>query len=263
MDIADRVLTVHRAKIIRILDIAVAIAAIATIPVTLAELRDKTDALILACDWVIWLIFVTEYLVMLRLPPQVGGFFGDKALDHRNLRDWRNWVSIVIIVLSFPLLAPIFQFVRLVRVVRLARLGRIAAVATRGVGQTLGRRGVLYVAGLVIIAIILGGALMASIEPATVGGTDTFSGIWWATVTTVGTGISGRGPESFEGRAIALVLMLCGVAFLTTLAGSIAAFFLGNASAIETTKVGMQLDEIHAVVVRGVDRNGRYKSGPG
>lgn len=250
METADRVLTHHRAKIIRVLDVAVAVAAVATIPVTLVELRGGGNALILICDWIIWLVFVTEYVVMLRLPPQQGGFFGDKVLDHRNLRDWRNWVSITIIALSFPLLAPIFQFIRLVRVLRLARLGRIVAVATRGVGQTFGRRGVLYVAGLVVVAIILGGTLMATLEPTTVGGTDTLSGIWWATITTVGTGISGRGPESLEGRAIALVLMLSGVAFLTTLAGSIAAVFLSNVSTVDATKVHRQLDEIHRAVVK-------------
>jgi len=125
MDTADRVLTEHRAKIIRVLDAAVAIAAFATIPVTIVELNDVSNPLILACDWIIWLVFVAEYLVMLRLPPQEGGFFGENLLDRKNLHDWRNWVSIAIIVLSFPLISPIFQLVRLVRVVRLARLGRI------------------------------------------------------------------------------------------------------------------------------------------
>lgn len=41
-------------------------------PVTLAELRGDSNPLILACDWIIWLIFVAEYLVMLRLPPLAG-----------------------------------------------------------------------------------------------------------------------------------------------------------------------------------------------
>jgi voltage-gated potassium channel len=247
---ADRVLTEHRAKIIRVLDAAVTIAAFATIPVTIVELHDVSNPLILVCDWMIWLIFVAEYLVMLRLPPQEGGFFGDNLLDRKNLHDWRNWVSIAIIVLSFPLISPVFQLVRLVRVVRLARLGRIVVVAMRGVGQTFGRRGVLYVAGLVIVAIILGGALMVTVEPSAAGGTDTLSGIWWATVTTVGASVNGGGPETFEGRLIALVLMLCGVAFITTLAGSIAAFFLGKESTSDAIKVHRQLDAIHEAVIR-------------
>jgi hypothetical protein len=65
----------------------------------------------------------------------------------------------------------------------------------------------------------------------------------------VGTGINGPGPKTLEGRAIALVLMLCGVALLTTLAGSIAAFFLGSKSALQDAKVHERLDEIHRAVV--------------
>jgi voltage-gated potassium channel len=251
METADRGLTdEHVATIIRVLDVAVASAAVATIPITLVELRGNSTPLIIACDWIVWVIFVAEYLVMLWLPPKEGGF-GDRRADRRELRDWRNWVSIAIIVLSFPLLAPIFQFIRLVRVVRLARLGRIAAIATRGVGQTVGRRGVLYVAGLVIVAIVLGGALMTTVEPKIVGGTGTLSGIWWAAVTTVGTGIHGPGPETLEGRVIALLLMLCGVALLTTLAGSIAAFFLGKEVTVDAPRVQKQLDEIHEAVTKG------------
>lgn len=250
MDRATRRLADHRATIIKVLDVAVAVAALATIPITVIELRGSTNGLILAIDWAIWLTFVAEYVVMLRLPPEEGGFSGPKALDRTNWKDWRNWMSVAIIVLSFPLLAPIFQFIRLVRVVRLARLGRVVAVAARGVGQTFGRRGVLYVAALVSGAIVIGGSLITAVEPAAVGNSDTFSGIWWAAVTTVGTGINEPGPKTFEGRTIALVLMLCGVALLTTLAGSIAAFFLGETS-VDAAKVHEQLDEIHRNVVGG------------
>ena len=77
----------------------------------------------------IWVTFVAEYVVMLKLGPEEGGFSGSTTLDRTNWSDWRNWISVAIIVLSFPLLAPIFQFVRLVRVVRLARLGRVVVVA--------------------------------------------------------------------------------------------------------------------------------------
>ena len=106
---------------------------------------------------------------------------------------------------------------------------------------------------LVTTAIILGGLLMTAVEPEAIGNSDSLSGIWWAAVTTVGTGINEPGPETLEGRAIALVLMLCGVALLTTLAGSIAAFFLGNASTEETTRMNRQLDEIHRGLVRSGD----------
>src|SRR5688500_7005836 len=58
----------HRAPIFKILDVAVAVAAVATIPVTVLQLRGDPNAWILAVDWLIWSTFVAEYLVMLALP---------------------------------------------------------------------------------------------------------------------------------------------------------------------------------------------------
>jgi hypothetical protein len=162
--------------------------------------------------------------------------------------DWRNWLSIGILAVTFPLVYPAFQFLRLIRVARLARIGRAAAVTTRALGQTIGRRGVIYVAALVGLAIFLGGSLMIALEP-NVGGDDLWSGVWWAATTTIGTGIGGPSPQTIEGRAIAIVLMLCGVAFVTTLAGSIAAYFLGQRQGGIDDDLHRKVADIHAIVL--------------
>ena len=245
--LVDGLLQEHRAPIIKALDIAVAVAAVATIPITVLQIRGEQDAWVLAADWVIWSVFVIEYLVMLRLPPQEGGFSGRNQYDRGNFSDWRNWVSVAIIVLSFPPLAPLLQLVRLVRVVRLARLGRIAAVSARGLGHTLGRRGVIYVFGFVVLAIVVGGVAITAVEPDVPDGKGLANGVWWATTATVGGGIGEPGPQTTGGRAIALGLMLCGVAFVTTLAGSIAAYFLGEDKAT-WRELSTRIDEIHTAV---------------
>lgn len=241
----DDLIHEHRAPIVKILDAAVALAAVATIPITVLQLRDEQNAWVVAADWVIWSVFVVEYMVMFHLPPDQGGFNGRDGRDWQNFEDWRNWVSIGIVVLSFPLLPALLGTVRLVRVVRLARLGRIAAVSTRGLGHTLGRGGVVYVFGFVILAIVVGGVAITAVEPAVTQGESLADGIWWATSTTVGTGIGEPAPDSTTGRAIALGLMLCGVAFVSTLAGSIAAYFLGEDEA-KWADMSRRLDEIHA-----------------
>ncbi len=237
----------HRTRIVKALDAAVALAAVATVPITVLQLRGEQNAWVLAADWLIWIVFVVEYLVMRRFPPAEGGFTGGNEYDRRNFRDWRNWVSVAIIVLTFPPLAPLLRLVRLVRVVRLARVGRIAAVSTRALGHTLGRRGVLYVFGFVVLAIVLGGAAITSVESAVAGGESLADGVWWATLTAVGAGVGQPGPESIGGRAIALGLVLCGVGFVSTLAGSIAAYFLGEDEE-DWAALHQRLDEIHAVV---------------
>lgn len=219
------------AKAIRVLDVAVVIAAIATLPLTVLELQGTTSPWMVALDWVIWLVFLADYAAMLIGPPEAGGFLGRRPLDPRNLRDARNWVSLVVLVLSFPLLPAIFQLVRLARVVKLARLGRLAAVGARGFSSTIGRRGILYVIAVVLVAIVIGGTLMSRIEPALVG-SSVADGIWWAAMTTVSAGLATAQPETVEGRIVTMILLLSGVGLVAALGGSVAAYFIGEESGL-------------------------------
>jgi voltage-gated potassium channel len=248
-ELADDQITEREQRLLRVMGRVVAVAALATLPVTVAELNGTGGAWAVIADWVIWLVFMAEWLLMMVFPPQAGGFTGAGTFDRRNWKDWRNWVSIFILVVSFPLLYPAFQLVRLVRVVRLARIGRAAAVTTSALGNILGRRGVIYVGALVLSAIVVGGAVMASLEPETIGGGDIWNGIWWAATTTVGAGIGASSPSSAEGKAVTLLLMLCGVAFISTLAGSIAAVFLGNDDAEARQAMRQQVAELYNKLV--------------
>lgn len=241
----DDLLHAHRDPIVKTLDAAVSVAALATIPIVFFQLEGEQSTALAVADWATWLVFVIEYVVMLLLPPGRGGFDGATLYDRRNWRDWKNWVSLAIIVLSFP---PLYPIVRIARVVRLARLGRIGLVSARAIGQTVGRSGVLYVAGFVVFAIIACGFAIASLEPDLI--SDWKTGIWWAAFTTVGTGISDPEPATPGGRAIALGLMLCGVALVTTLAGSVAAYFLGDRA-----HVRLDSSDTSRSVAPGVDRS--------
>ncbi|MDP9227332.1 MAG: ion transporter [Actinomycetota bacterium] len=252
-------ITEEEKTLLKIVRRVVVIAALATIPVTIAELNESSSTLVRVADWLIWLAFLVEWALMLLFPPKAGGFLGRNVLDRHNWRDWRNWLSVAILIISFPLLYPAFQLIRLVRVVRLARLGRVAAVTTRALGDTLGRRGVMYVAALACSAIVLGGVLMSSVEPKVVGGKDIWNGIWWAATTTIGAGVGGLGPRSAEGRTITIILMLCGVAFVTTLAGSIAAFFLGQRSSAGSDGLHRQVAEIHEALI-GSQEEGPHRT---
>jgi voltage-gated potassium channel len=245
----DEEISERERRLLKYLGRAVAVAAVATLPITVVELNGPGALWVSAADWVIWLVFMTEWLLMMQFPPEAGGFTGSGTFDRGNWRDWRNWLSVFVLVISFPLLYPAFQLVRLVRVVRLARIGRATAVTTGALGKTLGRRGVIYVAALILSAIVVGGVLMASLEPETVGGSDIWNGMWWAATTTVGAGIGASSPSSVEGKVVTLILMLCGVAFISTLAGSIAAVFLGSEEDASRKVMRLQVAELHGQLV--------------
>jgi voltage-gated potassium channel len=258
--LGDEEITERERRLLKYLGRAVALAALATLPITIAELNGSGGPWVVAADWLIWLVFLTEWLLMLRFPPEAGGFTGAGAFDRNNWKDWRNWLSVFILVISFPLLYPAFQLVRMVRVIRLARIGRATAVTTGALGKTLGRRGVVYVAAIVLSAIVVGGVLMASLEPETVGGSDIWSGMWWAATTTVGAGIGASAPSSLEGKIVTLILMLCGVAFISTLAGSIAAVFLGNEDRDAHAAMRQQVAELHGHLIDAQQASGEADS---
>jgi voltage-gated potassium channel len=91
----------------------------------------------------------------------------------------------------------------------------------------LGRAGFVYVLGLTVIVIVVGGWLMSLLEPETVKG-DFWSGVWWATVTASTVGYGDISPTTGPGRIIAVGLMIIGIRLFGTLAASITTYFVSR-----------------------------------
>jgi voltage-gated potassium channel len=209
------------------LEAGMLIAAVVSVPVTLALIDGVESVALVVIDWLIWLIFVAEFLAPFFLPTnkraQLDGYWRGRA----DLRNGRTLLSLAVVILSCPLLPAALGFVRFVRLARIARLSRLVILGTR-IHMSRSTRGITYVAVIAVTAVLVGGTVMSSIEPQVVGGEDVASGIWWAAVTTIGVGLEDPQPESIEAKLIALTLMLIGVALITTLAAAIAAHFLGE-----------------------------------
>lgn len=198
------------------LEVSVILAALATIPLTVVQERGASGPLMLTADWIIWSVFLIEFLVMATL-----------ARDHSKYIK-RNWLSPLIVVLSFPLLPGVLALTRLARLVRLARVFRLAVVTTktfRSLKNALGRRALLGVIGILTLLVLVGGGLIAVVEPETVRG-GYWSGIWWAIVTVTTVGYGDISPQTVAGRLIAVTLMLGGIGLVASLAASLAAFFV-------------------------------------
>lgn len=50
-----------------VLDVGVALAALATIPLTIAEGNGDTSRLVRLGDWIVWAVFVADYVIMLAI----------------------------------------------------------------------------------------------------------------------------------------------------------------------------------------------------
>lgn len=166
----------------------------------------------------IWIVFIAEFLLRLALAPDKGRFL-------RN-----NVITMV------ALLAPALRFLYALRFFRLARglrLVRIVGTANRTINalrDSFGRRGLGYVLGTTVLVTLLGAGGMLAFEPAhqVKGGFATYGdALWWTAmlVTTIG---SDFWPQTAEGRLLAFLLSLYGLAMFGYITASFATFFIGQ-----------------------------------
>jgi voltage-gated potassium channel len=153
-----------------------------------------------------WPVFLADYALRLALA------------DHRWHFVRRNWVDGLAVLL--PLLRPL----RIVSLVRVARVldrrlttslhGRVAAYVTLTASL------VVFMASLAVYDAERGGR-GASI-------TSYADAVWWAltTITTVGYG--DEYPVTDEGRLVAVLLMVSGIALLGVVTAAVASWFVGR-----------------------------------
>ncbi|WP_296631221.1 potassium channel family protein [Rhodoluna sp.] len=154
---------------------------------------------------IIWAIFIIDF---------VARFFMSR---HRGQFMRKNLVEFVSLVL------PMFRAFRMFRVV--IALGFIARVA-----QSLQARIGIYL-GLILPLLIFTCSLgVYDAEHLAPGAKITQFGdaVWWAFVTVTTIGYGDYYPITFEGRAIAVLLMLSGLALVSVITVTFASWFLGR-----------------------------------
>jgi len=222
----------------RRLEAPVIVAALLTIPLTLAQAQGREGGWVVAGDWVVWAVFALEYLIMVAV-------VGDRWHYTR-----RNWFNVAIVILSFPALPELFALLRLARLARLTRLFRLVRLLTvtarglRGMKMALGHRGLFYVVAFTTVLVLAGGAAISLMEPDSFPG-GFWTGVWWGVVTATTVGYGDVAPVSAGGRLIAVVLMFAGVGLVATVAASVAAYFVGKDEK-GTAEMEERLDRIEA-----------------
>lgn len=187
-------------------------------------------------DWFLWGLLALEFGIRLYL-----------SLDRSHFVR-RNLVDLAVVAL------PVIP---LLRALRLLRLLRVALVGARVADQAaiVKRGNVGYALLLAVLVVFIAGVLVWSVER-DVSGSDIQSlidALWWAlaTVTTVGYGDAI--PVSDEGRAIAVALMIVGIAVFGLVSATLASIFVDNSRAEEAAALRAKLDAIEAKL----DRIGR------
>ncbi len=208
----------------RWLRIPMAILGLAWLLLVLTELVWGESQLFELAGTVIWIIFITEFAIRLLLAP-------DRTTFLR--RNWLTALALIVPALRFFRSLAVLRAARALRGIRLVRIVGTANRSMNALRVTLRRRRFGYVLMLTALVVLLGAAGMLSFEPAADGeGGFTSYGhaLWWTAmlVTSIG---SDYWPLTSEGRILALLLSIYGLAVFGYITASFASFFVGRDAA--------------------------------
>ena len=184
----------------------------AILPIVGAFSTKKDSPIGIAIGIASWMVFAADLGMHMRLAP---GY----------LRTRRGKFDLVVVVITFPWYLITGGTSGFVTIARLARVARLAVAGTRSrkVKHLLNQLGsvAIYAGGLVLSCAVI----EKWVEPPKSGFATYGDAIWWGFVTITTVGYGDIVPATTPGRITAVVLMLGGVAFLGTLAGTLSAFF--------------------------------------
>ena len=203
------------------LTVPMAVLSLAWLLIVVWELVSGSTELLTTVGSVIWIIFIVEFLIRFTLAP-------DKLPFLKS-----NWLTIVALAVPALRLFRALSFLRAARALRGIRLVRIVGTANRSMNalrRTLQRRGFGYVAGLTVLVLGLGAAGMLNFENAgeVEGGfRDYGDALWWTgmLIASIGTDFW---PATTEGRVLAMLLALYGLAMFGYITATFASFFVGR-----------------------------------
>lgn len=219
-------------------DLTICILAVASVALAVIDFNRGLTPIERIVDQIIYLAFVVDYFVRLRLSPNMRNFFKSNIVDLIAIFPFGFAVQILQ-TLRFVKTLRVFDFTRAFRIFRFARLFRAARFARffhltklMRIGSTAGRlvakikrflntNGLKYILLLSALAIVIASIAMTVLEKMTFP-----DAIWWSFVTTTTVGYGDIAPQTNPGRIVAILLMLVGIGLIGSLTSSITTFFL-------------------------------------
>lgn len=203
---------------------------------TLVQLDARTKQILDIADNAICAVFFVDFLVHVARAKH----------KWQYLATW-GWVDLLS---SVPAI-PVFRIGRAARVIRILRVAR-GARATKLISEAiLERRGrglllsTLLVALLLLVFASIGILQLETTPEANIKSAG--DAIWWAVVTITTVGYGDRYPVTAEGRFLAAVLMVFGVALFGVFSGFVASWFVGDRNDEQETQSARLAEEIAAL----------------
>ncbi len=164
-------------------------------------------------DWIIWLFFVLETVVL-------------TSLVENKLRYLRNnWMNLLIISIGVPLLWGGGTYAAVLRTLRVLLIFPLLLKTSVTVRKVLARNHLGTTLLVALAFTLMSGFLIAGIDP---GIEDVWQGIWWAWVTVATVGYGDTVPQSVAGKVFGAVVILFGVGFFALLTAGFSAYFISR-----------------------------------
>lgn len=223
----DRYETVRTALDIPMILLAVTLAVVLIVQYFF-ELSESADRWLTIAGWLIWGLFVAEFVLLYVLADNKATMVRSHKLD--------------LFLIVLPMLRPL----RALRVLRVfAGLSASGMLARR----VLRRRGLDWFLLAVTAVVLLGATAVWQLEQREPDAiiTSFREAVWWAIVTCTTVGYGDESPVSGGGQIIAVVLMLVGISMLSIVTANIASIFVQADR--ETTDEG-EADQLQAIEAR-------------
>lgn len=226
-----------------VVEVPMTVLAVLWLPVLVApevmRLSAGVSAALNAIDYLVWAVFVVEYLIKLSLAPSRWRFVRDHLLD--------------LLIIALPMARPL-RALRLLRLLTFARALVTLAATLRRARELLSHRGLHFVLLSVLAVVLVCAALELNFEERVPGANIRSFGdaLWWAVVTVTTVGYGDRYPVSAGGRGVAVVLMLVGIGLVGVLSATIASYFVGKRADEDRAELNARLDRIEAALARAL-----------
>jgi voltage-gated potassium channel len=215
------------------------ITALMVVPVLVldeANLGQPWDTFAAVGNWLVWLAFAVEAVVMLSVVP-------DRV---RWIRD--NPFALPVVLLTPPFAPASLQSARAFRLVQLLRLGR----SFRLIRRFFSLEGLRFVAVLTLFVVLAGGTAFAAVEKGQ--HLSPWDGVWWAITTVTAASYGDIQPRTDEGRVIAISILVVGLGFVTMLTAALAQAFIARSVEHQIDEaVDEAVDQVEDEVVRRLD----------
>lgn len=179
----------------------------------LEETQAILPAVARAADWLVWLAFLFETVLLTAL------------VRNRRAYLFGNWINLVVITGGMPFFWQFAPLVGLLRSVRLILVAVILVRLSRSAKALLARHQLGNTLAVAFITMVLSGVIVSRID-SSIG--SVWDGMWWAWVTMATVGYGDVVPHSAAGRVFGSILILFGVVLLSLLTANLAAFFIGG-----------------------------------